>query len=238
MKTALPILLAFNGGYVDTAGFLALEGLFPAHVTGNCVTLGAALVFGTSGVLSKVLAIPVFWVVVLTVRLLGSAVGGSSLRVLLGAKLALLIVGGALAIRLGPFPDGDTWPALATGWALIAAMAVQNALQRIHMPSAPPTNIMTGNTTQLMIDIADLLRDTPQKERDAARTRAKRIAVNLAVFICGCAAGAALFDHAGMECFALPPVVALIAVLVRADFAPPPPAATGNTPAPAAGPAR
>jgi uncharacterized membrane protein YoaK (UPF0700 family) len=40
-------LLSFNGGFVDTAGFMGLQGLFTAHVTGNFVTLGAALVFGT-----------------------------------------------------------------------------------------------------------------------------------------------------------------------------------------------
>ena len=39
----LPLLLSFTAGYVDTAGFLALQGLFTAHVTGNFVTLGASL---------------------------------------------------------------------------------------------------------------------------------------------------------------------------------------------------
>jgi uncharacterized membrane protein YoaK (UPF0700 family) len=36
---SLPTLLSFNGGYVDTLGFLSLSGLFTAHVTGNFVTL-------------------------------------------------------------------------------------------------------------------------------------------------------------------------------------------------------
>ena len=43
MKPTLPLLLSLNGGYVDTAGFLALQGLFTAHVTGNFVTFGAAV---------------------------------------------------------------------------------------------------------------------------------------------------------------------------------------------------
>jgi uncharacterized membrane protein YoaK (UPF0700 family) len=42
MKPSLPVLLSANGGYVDTAGFLALHGLFTTHVTGNFVTLGYA----------------------------------------------------------------------------------------------------------------------------------------------------------------------------------------------------
>ena len=30
-EPALPTLLSFNGGFVDTAGYLALQGLFTAH---------------------------------------------------------------------------------------------------------------------------------------------------------------------------------------------------------------
>jgi uncharacterized membrane protein YoaK (UPF0700 family) len=39
VRISLPLLLSVNGGYVDTAGFLALQGLFTAHVTGNFVSL-------------------------------------------------------------------------------------------------------------------------------------------------------------------------------------------------------
>src|SRR5208283_990190 len=99
MKPTLPVVLSINGGYVDTAGFLALQGLFTAHVTGNFVTLGAALVLGTSGVIAKLIALPVFCLAVALVRLLGYALtanGLSELRALLGVKLALLIAGAAL----------------------------------------------------------------------------------------------------------------------------------------------
>ncbi len=65
-------VLSFNAGFVDTAGFLALQGLFTAHVTGNFVTLGAALALGTSGVIAKLLALPVFCAVVIAARWLGT----------------------------------------------------------------------------------------------------------------------------------------------------------------------
>jgi uncharacterized membrane protein YoaK (UPF0700 family) len=72
IRSALPLLLSLNAGYVDTAGFLALQGLFTAHVTGNFVTLGASLALGTSGVLAKLLALPVFCAVVIMARLFGT----------------------------------------------------------------------------------------------------------------------------------------------------------------------
>ena len=56
----LPHLLSLTAGFVDTAGFLVLQGLFTAHVTGNFVTLGASPVLGTSGRIAKLLGLSVF----------------------------------------------------------------------------------------------------------------------------------------------------------------------------------
>lgn len=43
MQLNLTKILSFNAGYVDTASFLALHGLFAAHVTGNFMTLGGSM---------------------------------------------------------------------------------------------------------------------------------------------------------------------------------------------------
>src|ERR1700751_1701403 len=96
-RATLPLLLSLNAGYVDTAGFLALQGLFTAHVTGNFVTLGASLALGTSGAVAKVLALPVFCAVVIATRLLGSlllARHKAALQTLLRVEVLLLIAGG------------------------------------------------------------------------------------------------------------------------------------------------
>jgi uncharacterized membrane protein YoaK (UPF0700 family) len=211
MKPSLPVLLSVNGGYVDAAGYLALHGLFTTHVTGNFVTLGATLVLGTSGALAKVLALPMFCLVVMAVRLLSVALVAKNLpalRTILGLKVALLTLGAALAIVFGPFDNGDGWAALLTGMSLVAAMAIQNAIHRIHMGALPPTTIMTGNTIQIMIDLADLLRGVPDAGRDALRLRLSRMSASVTAFAAGCAAAALMYAKEGIWCFAIPPLVA------------------------------
>jgi hypothetical protein len=68
-------------------------------------TLGASLVLGTSGAIAKLLALPVFCMVVFAIRLLSSALlrrKRPALKVILGVKVALLITGAVLAIHFGP----------------------------------------------------------------------------------------------------------------------------------------
>lgn len=217
IRPYVPSLLSFNGGYVDTAGFLALHGLFTAHVTGNFVTLGAALALGTSGIVAKLLALPIFCIVVMLARILGRELPRFSvdrLRTLLLIKVVLLAIGGGLALAWGPFADGDAWQAIVTGLVLVSAMAIQNAVNRVHLAKLPPTTIMTGTSTQIMIDIADLLTGhLSADDRIVTLARARRLGMAVGVFAIGCLAAAGAYIVIGMGAFLLPPLVALVTAL-------------------------
>ncbi len=78
-KPLVGALLSFNGGFVDTAGFLGLQGLFAAHVTGNFVTLAATLAFGAHGVAAKLLVLPEFILVVALARVVGATLAARDL---------------------------------------------------------------------------------------------------------------------------------------------------------------
>jgi len=217
-KLALPGLLSFNAGFVDTAGFLGLQGLFTAHVTGNFVTLGAALVFGTHGVLAKLLALPEFVLVLMVARVVASELRKrevDALRVLLVAKVMFLLAFFVLAVTLGPFPDSDAPAALLTGFAGIAGMAIQNGLQRVHYTTMPPTTLMTGNTTQAALDAVDLWR--PEPATDVAAVRARLMSTLRAVvwFAAGCGLAAVLYYFVGFWCLAVPVAVGAATAVLR-----------------------
>jgi uncharacterized membrane protein YoaK (UPF0700 family) len=214
----VPFLLSLTAGYVDTAGFLALQGLFTAHVTGNFVTLGASLALGTSGAVAKLLALPVFCAVVMAVRLLSSALTPRSrfvFEAMLSLKVLLLVVGAALAIEFGPFQNGDGWQAVITGMVLVAAMAIQNAVHRVYLGSAPPSTLMTGTTTQIMIDLADMIYARDNVAAGQIRSRVAMMSKNVIVFAVGCAAAALLYAHYNVWCFLVPPLLAGLSLHAR-----------------------
>lgn len=218
-QTIMVALLSFNAGFVDATGFFGLQGLFVAHVTGNFVTLGAALVHGSHGVVGKVLALPEFVAVVALAHIAGRALQARkrpAQRVLLAAKVVLLLAFFALAVTYGPFPDPNTPAALLTGFSGIAAMAVQNAVQRVHFGTLPPTTMMTGSTVQATLDAVDLLGGGGDAAQAAAlRSRFGRIAITLASFGLGCALAALLYARFGFWCLGVAVVVGAAAAAIR-----------------------
>jgi uncharacterized membrane protein YoaK (UPF0700 family) len=171
---SLPVLLAFTAGYVDTVGFVGLFGLFTAHVTGNFVLIGSEIAKPTSGVLIKFLQ---------ALLLLG------------------FMVAGWLAL---PLHDASTPAALMAGMLGAAAMGIQNAAGKLIWNALTPTTVMTGNVTQLVIDVVDLVRGSSEAGTAA---RMRRFFWPVVAFGVGAIAGALGFVEFSFLALALPIVL-------------------------------
>jgi uncharacterized membrane protein YoaK (UPF0700 family) len=222
MRWSLPVAQSLTAGYADTGGFLALKGLFTSHVTGNFVTLGAALVFGNSGALAKTLALPVFCLAVLLCRLLAFRLKAASrpvLRSLLKLQFLLFAAVAALAVWRGPFEDPDAGWALLAGMTLVAAMAMQNAAHRAHLAHTPPSTVMTGTTTQIMLDLAEMLHGVRPEIAAITRARLAHLSLSVAVFAAGCGLAALGYAYLGKWCFVVLPVLGIGTLALRAEIA-------------------
>jgi uncharacterized membrane protein YoaK (UPF0700 family) len=214
----LPTVLSITAGAVDVIGFLALGGLFTAHITGNVVTLAAHYVIGGFSQVGPLLAVPVFVAVLGVLALVFGAVAevsGSRRRALLILHLALLAACLGLAVASGPFADADGPSAVLVGMLAVAAMATQNALVRLALPHVPSTVVMTTNITQLIIDLARLVRNERELDDVAAARRRAGVTFSCVVgFVCGAAIGAVLEVHYGLRALAFPVGLAAVAVLL------------------------
>lgn len=163
--------LGYVAGYVDTVGFMSLFGLFTAHVTGNFVLIGSELARPSHGVLIKFLAFPAFIAAVVLTRLVVNrlqARNRAPFGVALGMQIFFLLAFMLLGSLAEPIRAPDTLLALCAGMAGAAAMGVQNAASRLVWTDLAPTTVMTGNVTQVVIDLLDLMgggRDGATRQR-------------------------------------------------------------------------
>jgi uncharacterized membrane protein YoaK (UPF0700 family) len=212
----LPAVLSMTAGAVDVIGFLALGGLFTAHITGNLVILAAHYVTGAFSEIGPLLSVPVFVIVLGAVTLMSGVVeqaGHASRRALLALQAAFLAACLGFGVGFGPFANADTPMAVLVGMLAVAAMATQNALVKLALPGVPSTAVMTTNTTQLTIDLATLLRGRGEPEELArARRRARATCPSIVGFVAGCAAGAVLQVQFGLWALTLPVILALLAI--------------------------
>ena len=161
------------------------------------------------------MALPEFVGAVAVARLAGAeltARGMPTLTILLGVEAVFLAVFLALGAVFGPFPNSDVVPALAAGFAGVTAMALQNAMQRVHFPGEPPTAIMTNNTTQAVLDGVDLLRRAAPPE---VRGRFLRTVRSIVWFAGGCAAAALLYYFVQFWSLVLPVAITTVIVIAR-----------------------
>lgn len=204
-------LLAAVAGYVDTLGFVALFGLFTAHVTGNFVLIGAELARPGHGVLLKLLAFPAFVVAVVAARLVARACerrGRSSLPWLLGGQALLLAGFMAAGLAASPVKAPDAPLVLLAGCLGAAAMGLQNAAGRLALAKLTPHTVMTGNVTQLVLDATDAALGSADA---GTRERLRKLLWPVLAFGAGAIAGASGFVHLGFA--ALAPAVLVVTLL-------------------------
>jgi uncharacterized membrane protein YoaK (UPF0700 family) len=211
----LPFVLSLIAGSTDIIGFLGLNGLFTAHITGNIVVLAAHIVAGDPTIFSYILSVPVFMLVLFLTRLLAAALeraGLSTLQPLLLLQLLLLVGCLVLAVTAGPWTDANAALAVVAGMFGVAAMAAQNALVQISLPNSPTTAVMTTNVTHFMLDLGEALVGRDRAEAAKARRRAMHTLPVIAGFVIGCALGGACEAAVGLWSLALPTGLALLAL--------------------------
>lgn len=207
---ALPlvaVLLAFLSGFVDTAAFIHMKGLFVAHVTGNFVLLGAALasggaIAGKGPEVLQLAALPVFFLA----AMLTGALGARLPRILWSAALLMLAVAGASA-WLGAGP----WDA-ASAVVLIAAMGMLNAAHRLSPAMGPPFAVMTGNVAALAIRTAQIVHLAPAAPASGAEGKMLRAVI---AFAGGCAGGALAQAWLGLAAVGIPALLLVAALLIK-----------------------
>ena len=216
-ETVDTCLLGFVAGFVDTCVFVALFGLFTAHVTGNFVLIGEELVHRGGDIAAKLLAFLAF---VLAVAVAVKAAEALERRqrqrvpALLYAEAVLLFLSFVTAAVSLPQHPNDA-SALVAGTLAATAMGLQNALMRLELPSLPSTTVMTMNVTQSVIDVVTLLGRkvdplTDGPRRQEARKRFARMWPPMAAFAVGAAAGAGGYALSGLAALLLPATLCIV----------------------------
>jgi len=197
--------MGFLAGYVDTLGFIALFGLFTAHVTGNFVLIAVAMADpAQTPSLLKLLAFPAFILGVAAARLLVANCerrGASAVKPSYLLQLVLLI--GFMACGMLAEPVGRSVGALAMAAGLLgaAAMGAHSAASKLLLTHLAPTSMMTGNVTQLVIDATDWLRGAAD---GATKARCGKFFWPVIAFALGCAAAAFAFRAFGFIALVVP----------------------------------
>jgi uncharacterized membrane protein YoaK (UPF0700 family) len=207
---AVPTLLSFVAGYVDSCTFLALFGVFVAQVTGSFVIAGSQLITHDDNILIKILAIPIFFFAgMLTTGVVVVTHGRRFGALPWALALEEILLAGFVGVGLlgSPFHDPDAPLALTTAFLGLSAMGVQSASVRLLMRGFGSTNVMTTNTTQLAIDATTTLlawcsRENPTiaAEFTTSCRQMFRLLPLVFGFFLGTLAGAAAYVLAGLRC--------------------------------------
>jgi uncharacterized membrane protein YoaK (UPF0700 family) len=216
LEDRLPPLLSVIAGMVDLTGFFTLGNIFTAHVTGNLVLATAALVRGGRVKPATVLAIPVFMLALALVWLIARASGRRAAglaRLLLLIQFILLTAVLIFSVLTRPSSQPGGLTACIAAMIAVAAMACQYGLLRLAIPGAISTAVMTGNLTNSVLLLMDLLSRSHALTVEE-RTRLTRSAWLLLGFLFGCLTAAGAVSLFADWAWALPVMLAAAVMLL------------------------
>ena len=197
--------MGFLAGYVDTLGFIALFGLFTAHVTGNFVLIAvAAAEPAQTPSLLKLLAFPAFILGVAAAQLLVANCERDqrpAVRPVYSLQLALLLGFMVCGMLAEPVGRSAGLLAMAAGLLGAAAMGAHSAASKLLLTHLAPTSMMTGNVTQLVIDLVDCLRGAADA---AVKARCAKFFWTVLAFALGCGLAAFAYRAFGFVALVVP----------------------------------
>ena len=194
------IVLSFVAGYADTSTFVGADELFSSHVTGNFVMLAYDIVTNhVAGSWKKLIAFPIFILAVFISTMMMDLFDDEKKVVnwFIAAEGILLITAGLIS-RFNRHNNLDFLPEVLTPMLIVFAMGLQNACGRFFAKEVlAPTTVMTGNTTQFIIDLTGYLRNKDQ-EKQNLKLKIVHILYVILPFLAGCISGGLITKKIGL----------------------------------------
>jgi len=193
------LLLSAVAGYCDTATFIAGNGTFSAHVTGNFIVFAAQVVLNADPhAWIKLVTFPVFIIAVIAGGWL--AVKTGKRYILLLTEGILLLFAGGVAIWFGAGQSGKYVVVMLT----VLAMGLQNTFGKLFPKETHgPTTMMTGNVTQASLDLGNLLWNRFKVDSLSLESIKKQLFL-IGGFLAGCFLGGLLAKNIGLQAVILP----------------------------------
>jgi uncharacterized membrane protein YoaK (UPF0700 family) len=213
----LPPLLSVVAGMVDLIGFLTLGNIFTAHITGNLVLASAAAARAGHLNPAQALAIPVFMLAVAGTWLIAHASnrrGVALVRLLLAVQFILLLAVLIFSVAAKPSTNPHGLMAGIAVMIAVSAMGCQYALLRLALPKVVSTAVMTGNLTNAVLSLMELL----SARGSLVAVDSERLKDSLRLlggFLIGCLVAAVAVFFLADWAWLLPLVTAAAALVVR-----------------------
>jgi uncharacterized membrane protein YoaK (UPF0700 family) len=210
MNRKLEGSLSFAGGFVDTATFIGVSGVFANHITGNFVLFAAKSVSGLEGNdYLKLMVFPVFLIAVaIATMLTKKGVSPTSLLRIVAILLGLLGLTSYWAFPADVVSYTNIHILIVMG--VVFAMGFQNAYHALNKELGPMTTVMTGNTSTFVVELMHYLfnKSVPKDIHKVTNPL-----VVIFPFLFGCIGAALVIGHIGLVSLIIPAVIIFLGSL-------------------------